>query len=480
MRYCAGRFEPVRDGLPPGTINSLLTDHTGSLWVGTSQGGVARIDEPASPKPRFRRFGMKEGLRSNHVLALAEDRRGRIYVGGGQGIDIIDPSTGDVQRFAGSGLPPGEIEEIHCDRSGALWFGSMFGLARYLPDGEAPSQPGPPTIREVRVAGVPVLVSDEGESQIADLRFPPGRDAIEITYGAIDFSAGNRARYRYRLWGRDKDWRGPTASRQVQYAAIGPGSYRFEVQVVDAKGIPGDLTASVVFRIDAPFWKTTWFLSIAGFCAACLVYAAHRYRVRHLLALETVRSRVAADLHDDLGSGLAEIAILTEVARQKRGDAGLETIAQRARELRGAMNDIVWSVDPECDNLDGLIRRCRQTAFALLGNDTLEFLAPDPDEACNVDLSPERRRHLYLLFKEVITNTVRHAGATSVAVRVELDNGDLALEIRDNGCGFDRVKVSAGNGLRTITERAEVLRARLVIDSTPGEGTTVRVRVPQV
>ena len=167
---------------------------------------------------------------------------------------------------------------------------------------------------------------------------------------------------------------------------------------MNSSGLPSALTATVEFDIQGPFWSAGWFRTLAGAFLAALVFSVHRYRVRHLLALERVRAHLAADLHDDLGSGLAEFAILTEVAKQRGNSEELEVVAQRARELRSTMGDIVWSVDPEFDNLDGLIRRWRQTAFALLGDDRLEFVAPASEQTARIELTPQRRRHLLLLF----------------------------------------------------------------------------------
>ena len=480
VRFRAGRFESITDGLPAGVINFLLVDHKGRLWVASSQGGVGRIDEPSSPAPHFRRYTDAEGLRSKHIFALAEDHNGRIYIGGGQGVDLLDPVSNSIEHYpASGGLPPGGMVRLHTDRQGAIWFASNFGLSRYIPKATpAGAAPPPPTIREIRVSGVPILRSDEGEAHVRRLKFPAGRDPIEIAYGSVDFSILNSVRYRYRLAGLETEWQPPTSSRSAQYAAIGSGSYTFEVQAVNSSGLPSALTATVEFDIQGPFWSAGWFRTLAGAFLAALVFAVHRYRVRHLLALERVRAHLAADLHDDLGSGLAEIAILTEVAKQRGNSEELEVVAQRARELRSTMGDIVWSVDPEFDNLDGLIRRWRQTAFALLGNDRLEFVAPASEQTARIELTPQRRRHLLLLFKEVVTNVARHAQGSTVRIEVQLTPTGLNLEIRDDGCGFVAEATHSGNGLKNIVKRADALGASVRINSQPGSGTAVSLTAP--
>jgi signal transduction histidine kinase len=157
---------------------------------------------------------------------------------------------------------------------------------------------------------------------------------------------------------------------------------------------------------------------------------------------------------------------------------GLGTVAQRARELRQAMSDIVWAVDPSGDNLESLLDHWRQTAFALLGDNRLEFRAPDPAIASMVRLTSAERRNLLLLFKETVTNIARHAGARLVTVHIGYAAGCLKLEIRDDGRGFDPGTVTPGAGLKSIRQRAQRLRGTLNINSKPGEGTVVSLQVP--
>ena len=479
VRYRDGRAEAIRQGLPAGSINSLLIDHTGQLWIASSQQGLARVDRPADPAPAIRRFTEADGVRGQHLFSLAEDHTGRIYIAGGNGVDRLNPASGFAYHFAATGgLPEGETHRLFADRQGQIWFASDFGLARYVPEPDATVPPAAPSIHEVRVSGVSTLVSDEGESQIGLLRLPAGRDSIEITYGSVDFTVGNNLRYRYRLAPGQSEWHAPTTGRTVQYAGVGPGSYRFEVQAVGPTGLPSAGVASVAFRIAPPFWRTWWFAALAGSSIGSLVLSAHLYRVKYLLAVERMRTHLAADLHDDLGAGLTEIAILSEVAKQQNSTQSLQDVAERARELRSAMGDIVWSVDPECDSLEGLIRRLRQTAFTLVGHESLEFLTPPDEETARIPLRPDCRRHLLLLFKEVLTNVARHSHATRVRVEVGLSPGMLAVDLVDDGRGFDAAGAHSGKGLKNMALRAEAVRGALQVDSLPGKGTRVRVRMP--
>jgi signal transduction histidine kinase len=478
VRYRGGRWEPISDGFQTGTINSLLKDHKGRLWIGTSEAGVARIDNPTIDNPRFE-FPLNDRLRTKTIFQLAEDAVGRIYIAGARGVERFDPATNALLQLpAASGPPLTETHLLYRDRKGAIWFGSNHGLARYNPEADPSGPPPAVSIHEVRVSGAPVLVSDEGEPHVEIPSFAAGTGVVEIAFGSVDFSVANRIRYRYRLLPAEMDWRQPVAQRSVQFAALGPNHYRFEVQAVGPGGAVNPAVAAVSFHVRTPLWKTWWFLVLAGMAAAALLYSAYLLRLRHQLSLERIRGRLAADLHDDLGSGLAEIAILTEVANQQHPLPGLHMVAERARELRSAMSDIVWAVDPAGDNVESLLDHWRQTAFAMLGDNRLEFRAPDAAIASMVRLTSQQRRNLLLLFKEVVTNIARHAEARRVTVQIVCASGFLKLEIRDDGRGFDQGSTYPGTGLKSIRQRAQKLRGTLNIDSKPGEGTVVSLHVP--
>lgn len=207
--------------------------------------------------------------------------------------------------------------------------------------------------------------------------------------------------------------------------------------------------------------------------------AAERMRLReeiaaHELEAARTRLRIAADLHDDVGAGLSSIALLADLAGEpgEAGRAHLDTIRRSAREMVDAMRDIVWSIDPASDGAGALAARMRDTADGLLG--TIPHTLHLPSPAALDALGMDARRHLLLLFKEALHNVVRHANASSVTVRLAVEDEGLVLTVRDDGVGFDPATIRAGTGLRSMRERAEQLGGTLAIESTPGQGTTVR------
>ena len=406
---------------------------------------------------------------------------GRLYIAGGRGVDRLDPESGLIRHFTeANGLPGGETNRHFRDREGAIWFASNFGLARYRPEPDQVAAPPAPTIHRVSVAGVSYPVSAFGESTLGGIELSPRQNRLELEYRSLHFAVGDPLLYQYRLAASDP-WSAPSEEQAVQYANLAPGRYRFEVRSVGETGLTS-APATLQFRLLPEFWRRGWFVLIVAALLSASAYGLHRYRLNQLLALERVRTRLATDLHDDLGAGLAEIAILSEVARRKPlGETEvLAHVAERARGLRAALSDIVWTVDPRRDRLSDLVQRMRQTALSMLESEDrrVAFVAPPEDQLETIDLTPDLRRHLWLFFKEAVTNVARHSGASDVSVEVAFNARQMRLAIKDNGCGFDPDAPATGQGLISLRYRAAELRGVLHLNSTPARGTAIELVVP--
>ena len=200
-----------------------------------------------------------------------------------------------------------------------------------------------------------------------------------------------------------------------------------------------------------------------------------------LLEIERVRTRIATDLHDDIGSSLSQIAILSEVAHQRAGGkAGepVERIGTLSRELLDSISDIVWAIQPHKDHLSDLKQRMRRFAADVLSARNVEMHWSVSDSGRDYELNAELRRQVYLIFKESINNIARHSRATEARITLQVVDRRLALEVSDNGCGIERRDQGDGNGLNSMKLRAARLGGELEIRSAGGQGTTVLLRAP--
>jgi signal transduction histidine kinase len=210
------------------------------------------------------------------------------------------------------------------------------------------------------------------------------------------------------------------------------------------------------------------------------VYSLYRYRVAHLVEMANMRTRIASDLHDDIGANLTRIALLSEVAQQglSRSDGPLSSIARIARESVGSMSDIVWAINPARDTLLDLIRRMRQHADELFTRRGIELQFNAPVDTQGVRLGVDVRRELLLIFKEAANNAARHSRCSQVRVELRMDHSRLLLELYDNGSGFDTSLESEGQGLLSMQRRARRLHGHLHITSGTQPGTTVTLVLP--
>ena len=483
VRYRDGKFTSFdsSDGLPNGGIFNLFVDSTDRLWVPTTRGGVCRIDHPETERPSLVTYTTANGLLSNDVKAIAEDRWQRIYLATGRGIDRLDVMTGQFRHYtANEGAPLGNANAALQDRDGALWFSYATGLIRLLPEPDLP--PAPVLITGLRIAGSMRRVSALGEKQIVLSDLSANQNEIQIEFVGLSFAAGESLRYQLKLG--DADWSEPTAQRVVNFANLAPRSYRFMVRAVSSSGVVSSEPAVVTFTILSPFYLRWWFLSLVMLMVGVLVYSIYRYRVARLLEVANMRTRIATDLHDDIGANLTRISILSEVANQQLGNGQgeprnpLTSIAEIARESVASMSDIVRAINPERDNLRDLTRKMRQHAdeiFTLRDID-LEFNAPALEQSLKLGMNV--RRDLLLVFKEAVSNAARHSNCSRVTIDFAADGDKLLLRIEDNGAGFDQQAESGGHGLISMRRRVEKLSGVFDISATNGAGTTISVIIP--
>jgi signal transduction histidine kinase len=292
------------------------------------------------------------------------------------------------------------------------------------------------------------------------------------------------------LEGADHDWSPPTNQRIVNYANLRPGSYRFLVRAVNADGIVSKEPAFMAFTIVPPFWQRWWFIALIVSGVLAATHLMYRYHTRRLIELERVRTRIATDLHDDIGASLSKIAILSDVAGQElsRMDGSplagpLTQIADTSRDCVDAMSDIVWAVNPRRDHLSDLTQRMRRFAEELLDAKDIQFTMRSSLDDQDVHLGADLRREVYLIFKECINNVVKHSGCDQAALEFSSDGPWLVISITDNGKGFEAASTASavgmgGHGLNSMQRRAEGIGGRLKIDSQPGSGTAITLKVP--
>ncbi len=486
-RYRDGRFTlfTAGDGVPSGQIRNLLVDSRGRLWVTTYRGGLSRVDDPAAEYPTLSTYTTANGLSSNEITAVSEDQWGRIYIGTGRGIDRVHPATGHITHYTiADGLPLGQMEAALRDNRGALWFSFATGLVRLVPEPDSPPMAPPILITGLRIAGDPHPISALGETEVAAIELGANKNQLQIDFVALGFSPGEGLLYQYKLEGASDEWSQLTDHRTVNFANLAAGAYHFLVRAVNAGGTLSETPASFSFTILRPVWQRWWFLTLAAVLMGLAIYSMYRYQLAQKLKVERVRTRIATDLHDDIGTNLSLIAMASEVAGRRSHEndpqmaEALSLISGTSRELVDSMSDIVWAVNPKRDHLVDLTKRMRRFASDVFSARGIVFHFEGPSDDRDIRLGTETRREVLLIFKEAVSNIARHSKCTEAGIESRAQAGWLEVTLSDNGKGFDATRSFDGNGLASMRQRAERMGGRLEVLSRNGEGTTVTLKTP--
>jgi signal transduction histidine kinase len=436
---------------------------------------------PAAEHPEFVNYSSATGLASDYVSSIAEDDSGRIYLGTFKGLDRLDPATGDIRHFTTKdGLAGDVISQSMKDRFGNVWVATSTGLSKLDPRAEHISTQQPAIfLSRIQVAGEDLPIAETGTLHIGVLELPASRNDVLVEYVGLSFQGEDDIKYQYKLEGSNADWSRPGLLRSVNYGRLSPGRYRFLVRAINKQGTMSAEPAVFEFRILPPIWQRWWFLVLTTLLAGAAVYETYRYRLRRLIELERVRTRIASDLHDDIGSNLSLISGLSEVLHQEasRVDSQiaerLSVIARVSRKSVDAMSDIVWAVNPKRDSLLDLSHRMRRFASDNFTARDINFSFDAPSLQQNVKLGAEVRREVFLIFKEGVSNIVKHSGCRSAEIALQIERGVINLKLIDDGKGFEESITDSGQGLISMRRRAKKLGGELIIVSRSGAGTTV-------
>ncbi|HUI65483.1 MAG TPA: two-component regulator propeller domain-containing protein [Bacteroidota bacterium] len=468
----------TKDGLSDASIRSLLVDKDGVLWVGTRFGGINRLALGADGSVRISHYTSAEGLSGDWVREMIQDSRGDLWVATDRGVDRLPVSGGitAVKLSARQGIAGDEAYAVYEDRKGSIWIGATNGATCYSPRAEARAVAPPPVyLQRVQILGVDdSLALRRGSAELG-----AEQHSLSFEYVGLSFIDEKAVRYRYILEGLDADWSPPTDHRYVTYAHLPHGNYTFKVQACAGDGAWSLKPATFSFSVASPYWARWWFLSAVTALLTTLAFALHRLRVQRIMEMERVRRRIAADLHDDIGSTLSSISIFSRLAaheleRNPRGAASLlERIGTSSQAIMESLDDIVWMIRPGNDALSVIMTRIREYATPLCEARNIQFDLSMGDELGDLKMSLEDRRQFYLIAKEAITNIVKHSNCSRAEVALAVNKKELVLSIRDNGQGFNGIGRSNGNGLLNMQDRAAAMGGHLSVESRNGEGTAI-------
>jgi ligand-binding sensor domain-containing protein/signal transduction histidine kinase len=427
------------NGLPNNTVYGILEDKLGHLWLSTNNGlCCVTLSENISTtnSSHFTVYDVEDGLQSNEF------------------------NTGAYYTAA----------------NGTLFFGGIKGLTFFNPATfTTVSQDVPVVITQATINNEP-FTGDTSISHKKLLKLHYRENSVSFDFAALDYLAGSGINYFYRLNGYDKDWISAGNRNYAAYTNISPGNYVFEVRASNQRNIEHSPITQLFIKISPPFWQTWWFVTLCLVIAAATVYALDRYRIKQLLKLQRVRTRIATDLHDDIGSTLTNINILSELSlknidNKPEAEKFLHRISEEINASGQALDDIVWSINKNNDSIEQTVARMRRYAAEVFESTYTSYTLKSDEQIAHRKLNMELRRDYFLLFKEAVNNVHKHAKAKNVHMEVGVEKNRILLHIQDDGVGFNPKASTHRNGIKNMYTRSEKWKGSVQITSAVGKGT---------
>jgi two-component sensor histidine kinase len=455
----------------------------------SSKLGIHFID---TDRKTIRTLTTENGLPSNAVLDILEAAPQRFFFTTQSSLHSYNQAT---QKFTTYGTRDGILQESFAFNTGyqladgRMLLGTLQNFFYFHPDSlfrnEAPPQ--------VLITGFKVfdqyIPLQKADNENKGLHLTYNQNFFQIEYASLSYYDANKINYYYQLEGVDKDWIKAGKIRFASYTGVAGGNYAFKVKAERDDGTSNPTITTLNISITGPFWKSPWFsIGILLGIGACIAFV-YRMRLNRLLAMQQVRARIAQDLHDDMGSTLSTIHILSELARQQvsvdpeKTTAYVSKINSYSQQMLQAIDDIVWSINPFNDSVQNLTVRMREFAAELLESYGISFDLQADSLVATQPIPMEARYDYFMIFKEAIHNAAKHANCTQVHATVAIQQEQLVLTIQDNGEGFDLNAVSeikGGNGLFNMQNRAKAIQGHLEISSKPGSGTRIILKAPLV
>ncbi len=458
-----------------GFLNGIVELPSGTLWAGADPRGLF-----ARGANGWRVLPMG-GLPTRTIFSIVPSIRGGAWLAGNGILHRMTESRNGNAEIAERvtawhGVPGPAAGDVLEEDDGTIWIAYDGGVVRVPADVRFVAQPAP------RVALVEATVDGAPIDPQRALSLPHNRNRVELRFAALSFRDPARLQHQVRL-GPNEPWSESRRSPSFRWVDLRPGDYQVEYRAsLDGRNWSPH-PVRFAFEVLPAWYASPWSMALAMLLLVSLVWLVYRARVAYLLGLERQRTRIAMDLHDEVGSGLASVGILSGVLAGDALEPGerrraAREIAAAADELGNALSDIVWSLDPHTATLEELASRLAEHGERLCVTGDIRFTTCFPESWPAQRLDVAIRRNVLLVGLETLHNAVRHARASEVLLSLSPVAGGWELCVRDNGLGLDSPPKNGrgGHGLRGMRRRAEEIGAHLILRSALNEGTNVTLR----
>lgn len=511
-------------------INKLFTDKNGYVWAASEGRGVFKYD-PVTNKQLLvftEESGPGKSLYHNITNDILQYDDTTLLVAGGA-INVINLRTDQVTYLTSEdGLPSNTVYCMVQDKRGMIWMGLAHGLSQFnyekriatfydrrdglrfdnfvqagafkMNDGRLvfvtehsftsfdpekilkTPRPPAPVITEFKLGKKSLPLDSVLKTNTVTLQHD--NTAISVEFSTLTYLQQNKIHYFYMLEGIDKTWQEANGINQAVYSHLPSGKFTFKLRTENADGIGGEAITSFVIKVQPPFWKTWWFLGLIIFAVIGLFFWLDKQRMQKIRATESVRSRIAGSLTEDLSNSLSSINISSELAKTKvdkdpqRTKEYINQISEASNRMIQSMYDMVWSINPRNDTMQHTIDRMKSYAAEIEAIFNLDIVFDIDKDVTKLNLDMEYRYELLSIFKEALDNAGRHAQARHIHVNIQFQRPKLIMLMEDDGKGFDADLAALKRGISDMRRRAAAVNASFYIESSVNTGTIVKVVMP--
>jgi signal transduction histidine kinase len=463
-------------------VRALEEDVAGNIVVGTRYNGLFYLTVEKDKVSHIMYFGTEQGLNSKSVWGLAPSTEGRIWVATAMGINTIKKLSNGSWEVINEGRLRNIYTSSHVvfdDTRDRVWVVTHPGIIYFDAAKKIPSYPFNVYVN-VRTPDSKAIENKKGGTE-----FTYKQNNFIFEFSTNSYFNEKAMQYSYRLLKNgNEDWSTSSTLETVNFSSLNPGKYIFQVKALNANKEWSTNQAEYSFSILPPFWQRGWFIASFILVVVAVLYALYRYRIKQMKELFEIRQVIASDLHDEIGSTLTSIHILSKVSQismendQQKAFSLLGKVIDQSGQIQQNMSDIVWAIRPDNDKMENMVIRMREYISHSLEpkNIAIDFIADE--HIMNESLPMEQRRDLLLIFKEAINNIAKYSQCTRTQIKLDRQNGYIRMMIKDDGIGFEMNLTGTSNGIRNMQRRAGLMDGEITIDSGPGKGTRIELLVP--
>ncbi len=461
------KFFTTKNGLVDNSANVVHVTNNGTILVGTLK-GINIIKNGIVTDT----IDVSDGLSNNSIADIEEDTKGRIFVSTYNGLNVLTNINNRLtirQLYKKDGLIGNDFTQngTYVDNEGNLWLATLLGISKYNPNSDAP----PKVLPKIYLTGVEIFNKNYPLSKLLKLKkLEYNQNYIKFIYTGINLSAPEKIIYKYRLNGIDKGWV-KSKNNFANYTNLEKGNYTFEVKARNEWGY-WSKPAKISFVINPAWWETWWFRLLIISSISFLIWSLFQYRLNYLLKIERLRTKIASDLHDDVGSLLTQISInadslnYTSDTNKIKEKSGF--IVSKSGEVINLMRDVIWSIDSRNDTFESLVDRIHNFALEFLPQKGIILEFENKITELKKNLKINFRQNTMMIAKEAINNSVKYSECNKIKILLEYKSKTFKMIISDNGKGIDLENVKLGNGLKNMQMRANTIGAEIKFKNENG------------